>query len=137
MSIISHPVASLKAALRAHLLADADISGITGTAVFDTPPRGAKPPYILLGDAAMIGNDAVEYQGATIDLDVHAYTAERGTAGALELASALEAALAQPLPMLVDHRLIALEIRQSATRHDVATALSRVTLRLRAITEPL
>ncbi|KAF0227829.1 MAG: hypothetical protein FD175_2535 [Beijerinckiaceae bacterium] len=137
MSIASHPVASLKAMLRAHLLADAAITGITGTAVFETPPRGTKPPYILLGDAVAAENDAVEYQGAIIDLDIVAYAAERGTAGVLALASALEAALAQPLPVLVDHRLVALEIRQSATRHDVAAALSRATLRLRAITEPL
>lgn len=137
MSITSHPIASLKAMLRAHLLADGDITGLTGAAIFDAPPRGTPPPYILLGDAVAIDNHALDHQGVIIELDVLAYTSERGTAGVLALASALEAALSQPLPALVDHRLIALEIRQSATRHDVATALSRVALRLRAFTEPL
>lgn len=137
MSVPAHPIASLKAALRSHLLADADIAALIGVAVFEVPPRGAAPPYLVIGDALARDRGAVGGEGHELELDLLVITKERGSAGALTLASAVEAALASPLPALEGHHLVALEIRQSVTRHEAATSLTRATLRLRAFTEPL
>ncbi len=137
MSIPVHAIASLKAALRAHLLANADLSSLVGTAIFDAPPRGAAPPYLVLGDAGARDNGGSGGEGLRIDLDVIAVTSERGTKAALTLASAIESALRTPLPALQGHHLVGLEHRQTTTRHDAATSLSRATLRLSAFTEPL
>ncbi len=137
MSVPPHPVASLKAAIRSHLSADADVVALIGTAVFEVPPRGAEPPYLVLGDALSRDVDAVGGEGSEHELDLLVVTSERGSAAALLLASAVETALQSTLPALDGHHLVSLEIRRTATRHDAATSLTRAMLRLRAFTEPL
>jgi len=137
MSVPSHPVASLKAALRAHLLADADVAALIGTAVFEVPPRGAAPPYLVLGDALSRERDSVGGEGVELEFDLMAVTSERGSAAALTLVAAVGQALQSPLPALDGHHLVSIETRQLATRHEAATSLTRAMLRLRAFTEPL
>ena len=137
MSVQDHPIASLKIAIRTHLLADADVVSKVGASVFDTPPRGAVPPYLHFGDVLTRDNGTVEREGAVVEIDLVVLTSERGTAEALGIAAALEQALRQPLPALAGHRLVSLEHRQTALRHDAAASLTRATLRYRAFTEPL
>lgn len=137
MSASAHAIASLKSVLRAHLLADTDVAGLLGTAIFDAVPRGAKPPYLLMGDAIARENGTVEAEGSVIELDLVVLTAERGSTTALALVATIETALRTPLPALADHHLVALELRQTATRHDASTSFTRASLRLRAFLEPL
>lgn len=137
MSVPIHPIAALKAALRTHLLADADVAALLGAAIHDVPPRGALPPYLAFGEAFARENGTVERDGAVIEFDLVAITSERGSEAALVIASAVATALGGNLPALEGHRLVALDIRRTLTRHDPATALTRATLRLSAFTEPL
>lgn len=137
MSVPDHPVASLKVALKAHLLGDADVAPLIGASVFDTPPRGAAPPYLTFGDALMRDGGATGGEASIIEIDLIVFASERGTARALRIAAAIGKALGQPLPALAGHRLVGLEHRQTTTRHDAAASLTRATLRLRAFTEPL
>lgn len=137
MSVPLHPIAALKAALRAHLLADADVAALLGAAIHDVPPRGASPPYLAFGEALARDNGTVERDGAILELDLVAVTTERGSEAALAIASAVATALGGNLPALEEHHLVALDIRRTATRHDPATSLTRATLRLSAFTEPL
>jgi hypothetical protein len=136
MTVPLHPILSLKAALRTRLLADPDLAALIGGGVHDAPPRGLDPPYLALGDARLTENGASLAEGAIIDCELVGVTRERGSAGALELAAAVAAALADPLPTLSAHRLVALDLRQVETRHDPASGLTRAILRLRAFTEP-
>jgi Protein of unknown function (DUF3168) len=124
MSVPVHPIAALKAAL-------------LGAAIHDVPPRGALPPYLAFGEALARENGTVERDGAILELDLVAVTTERGSEAALAIASAVATALGGNLPALEEHRLVALDIRRTATRHDPATSLTRATLRLSAFTEPL
>lgn len=137
MSIPAHPIAALKAALRARLLADTDVAGLVGTAIYDAPPRGALPPYLAFGEALARENGTVERDGSVIEADLVAITSERGTETALNIASAITAALGGAGPAMEGHRLVALEVSRTLARHDPATSLTRATLRLRAFTEPL
>jgi hypothetical protein len=137
MSIPLHPIASLKQGLRAQLLADGDIAARIGTAIFDTPPRGAKPPYLILGDAIGRDDGALEAEAMVVEFDLHAITSERGTALALDLVACIETMLRGPMPLLPDHHPVSLDVRHMAVRHDAATSITRATLRLRAFVEPL
>jgi Protein of unknown function (DUF3168) len=137
MSAPTHPIAALKAALRGRLLADANITALIGTAIYDAPPRGVTPPYLVLGDADARESGTTERDGLRVELELVTLTAERGTSGALGIASAVAAALAAPLPTSDGQRLIVLGLRQMSTRYDPTSGLARITQRLGAFTEPL
>jgi hypothetical protein len=137
MSLSPHPIASLKAALKARLLADAGVAGIVGRAVYAAVPAGANPPFIAIGDAVMRDNGGTLSEGAVIDLDLLAVARERASLDVLAIASAIEASLGDPLPVLNGHRLISLESSQTLLRHDVAGVATSAAIRLHALTEPL
>lgn len=137
MSLATHPIAALKAALRTRLLADVDLAALIGAAIYDAPPRGATPPYLVLGDADARESGTSERDGLKIELELVSVTSERGTSAALAMASAVAAAIAAPLPTADGQRLIVLGLRQMSTRYDATNGLARVTQRLSAFTEPL
>jgi hypothetical protein len=137
MSTPIHPVASLKVAIRAHLLADVALNAALGTAVYDVPPRGANPPYLVLGDANARENATNDGDGRIIELEVLLFTEERGSRAALTLAAMIEKRLDDAALTLDGHRLISLSFRETLTRHDAAKNLTRIAIRLRAFTEPL
>lgn len=137
MSTPIHPVASLKAAIRTHLMADVALNAALGTAVYDVPPRGGNPPYLVLGDANARENATNDADGRIIELELLLFTEERGSRAALTLAAMIEARLEDPPLTLDGHRLITLSVRETLTRHDAAKNLTRVAIRLRAYTEPL
>lgn len=132
-----HPILALKQAIRTRLLATNPVMAIVGEAVHDAPPRGAEPPYIVLGDALMRENGTNEAEGFIAELELLAITRERGTRLALELAGIIETALlASPLA-ISGYQASVLFVRETVARHDEAKSLSRVTLRLRAFLHPL
>lgn len=132
-----HPILALKEAIRARLLATSAVTALLGQGVHDAPPRGAEPPYLVLGDALLRENGTNEAEGFIAELDLVAITRERGTRAALELAGVIETALlASPLA-ISGHQASLLFIRETIARHDEAKSLSRVTLRLRSHLYPL
>lgn len=136
MSVPLHPVADLKAAVRARLAADADVAALVGSAIHDSPPRGTEPPYVTFGDATASDAGTVENEGTIVDLVIVAVAAERGSAASLRIAAAIGQALAAPGLALADHHLGPVDIRQISVRHDPAATQSRALIRLRAFTEP-
>jgi hypothetical protein len=137
MSVSIHVLASLKTALRAHVLASPEVSALVGAAFHDMPPRNANPPFLAFGNAVIRDDSSLLSEGAIVELEVLAITHERGTTRGLSLVSALEAALKTPLPLLEGHRLIALERPEARIQHDADKNLVRASLRLRAFTESL
>lgn len=131
-----HPILALKEAIRARLLATGAVTAVLGQGVHDAPPRGAEPPYLVLGDATLRENGTNEAEGFIAELDLVAITRERGTRAALELAGLIETALlASPLAISAHHASV-LFIRETIARHDESKSLSRVTMRLRAFLHP-
>lgn len=137
MSVSLHVLASLKNALRTHVLANPDIAALVGTAFHDMPPRNASPPFLAFGNAVIRDDSSLLSEGAIVDLEVLAITHERGTTRGMNLVCALEAALKTPLPALEGHRLITLEQPEARIQHDADKNIVRASLRLRAFTESL
>ena len=133
----AHPILSLKAAIRTHLLADGALAAALGGAVYDAPPRGSNPPFLVLGDANARENATSDADGRIIDLELAIYTKERGSRTALLLAAKVEILLEGANLTLDAHRLIALSYRETQTRHDPKTEITRASMKLRAYTEPL
>lgn len=133
----THPILSLKAAIRAHLLGHAPLSAALGGAVHDAPPRGANPPFLVLGDALSRENATNEADGRIIELELQVFTKERGSAAALALCSLIEERLVNAALTLDGHTLVHLLIRETQTRHDAKNDLTRASLKLRAFTHPL
>ncbi|MGL5447636.1 MAG: DUF3168 domain-containing protein [Rhabdaerophilum sp.] len=134
---VPHPIVALKEAIRARLLATNAVTTVLGQGVHDAPPRGAEPPYLVLGDALLRENGTSEAEGFIAEIDLVAITRERGTRSALQLAEAIESALMATPLAIHEHHASLLFIRETIARHDEAKSLSRVTLRLRANLYPL
>lgn len=137
MSSPIHAVRALQDALRNHLAARPAISAVLGQAIYETPPRGAKPPFIAFGDAAVRDAGSSGGEAVAIEFDLIVHAAERSTHSALDILSEIETALRLPIPEPTDHHLVSVEARQGAVRHDAARNLTRASLRLRAFLEPL
>lgn len=132
-----HPIASLKTALRAHLLADGAVTALIGMAIHDQAPRDLDPPYLVFGPADSRENATNDGDARVIDLELQLFTYERGSAAGLAAAGAIETSLAAAGLTLTDHRLVLLTLRETQVRQDAARQLTRVSLRYRAFTEPL
>jgi hypothetical protein len=131
------PLLALKKGLRAFLLAKPSIQSALGTAIYNNPPRGTEPAYLLLGDASGRENGTNDAPATIADLDLIVFTRERGTEDALRLAGLVEAALADAAVPVPGHHASLLLIREVVTRTDAARNLARVTLKLRAFLHPL
>ncbi len=99
-----HPVHALKAALRTRLTTDSAVTTLIGTAVHDAPPRGSEPPFLLLGDAQLRENGTNEAEGVIVDLDLVVVTRERGSAQALAILHAVQAAIATAPLAVAEHQ---------------------------------
>lgn len=136
MPIPLHPLASLKTALAARLRADTDLRALIGDAVHETLPIEARAPFVTFGDARLRETGGVNAPQTEIELELIAMTRERATLDILDLASGVEKALGEPLPLLPGHVLVLLELRDTRTRHDPERAAGRASIRLKAIVEP-
>ncbi len=137
MSATIHVLASLKSALRSHVLARPDVAALIGAAFHDMPQKSANPPFLAFGNAVIRDNSSQLGEAALVEIEIIAIARERGTTRALTLLAALEDALAAPLPALAGHRLVALERPEARLQHDAEHNLVRATYRLRAYTESI
>ncbi len=137
MSEPMHPVRALQEALRSHLAAQPAVVAILGQAIYETAPRGVKPPIVTFGDASIRDAGSIGSEAVTVEFDIVAQAAERSTHSALDILSEIEAAFRSPIPEPANHHLVSIEIRQGAVRHDASRNLTRASLRLRAFLEPL
>jgi hypothetical protein len=127
-----HPVHALKAAVRTRLTTNSAMTALIGTAVHDAPPRGAEPPFLILGDSQLRENGTNEAEAVVVDLDLVAVTRERGSAEALAILHGVQAAIGASPLAVAEHQLSLILIRETFVRHDEARALTRATARLRA-----
>jgi hypothetical protein len=134
---VTSPVLALRRAILDAAAASADLRALMGGSVrlYDEPPRAAEPVYALFGDVTAEDWSTDFDRGHEQDLSIVVW-GERGSArSALAVAEALAAILDDaPLP-LDGHRLVNLRAVALAAARDRDTQLTRVTLRLRAVTE--
>ncbi|MCZ8182082.1 MAG: DUF3168 domain-containing protein [Beijerinckiaceae bacterium] len=129
--MIPHPIASLKAALRAHWLARPDLAAAFGDRIVETLPPGLGLPFLLMGEA--LCRD--EPDGSEVELALWLVRAEEGTAGLLALLAGLELALAESPPASPHHRIVSVRIAEARIDHDPHEGRSEARLRLRAFLE--
>ena len=61
------------AAVRTRLLADATVSGLVGTRVYDVAPEGVASPYMTIGDVGYADSSTSSSEAQDMELDVHCW----------------------------------------------------------------
>lgn len=129
---------SLQQAMRAALLADAQLLAVLGGAhVFDEVPRGAKPPYVSFEHIETRDWSTADAKAHEHFVQLSVTTTERGRSQAQALCDRIEAALDNASLTLADHHLVSLRLvfwSVARNRNDQSFGAS---LRFRAATEPL
>lgn len=127
---------ALQKAVFERLQADATITGLVGTAIYDAIPPGiVGGTYVSLGpEDVRDASDDTGY-GAWHEITVSVVTDEAGFSGAKEVATAVSDALVDaPLPLVRGH-LVALNFYRARARRVQDADVRRIDLRFRARVE--
>jgi hypothetical protein len=134
---MTSPVLALRRAILGTASADAELKELMGGSLrlYDEPPRGAEPLYALFGDVTAEDWSTDFDRGHEQDLSIVVWSERGGARAALSVAERF-AAILDDAPLTLDsHRLVNLRVTELASTRDKDTQLTRVTLRLRAVTE--
>lgn len=129
--------ASLQAAVYQHLLADAAVTALVGTAVYDVLPAGEIPEtYVSIGPEDVRDRSDISGAGAEHRFTVSVISTAQGFAEAKAAAAAVGDALAGASPTLSRGRVVGIWFdRASARRSGRAGQVRRIDLRFRARVE--
>ena len=134
---MTSPILALRAAIRGRLVADADlVAALGGQRIWDQPPQGATPPYLLFGEA-----EARDWSGGSVAghrhaLAVLAWSQQAGDAEALGLVERAAVLLDDAALGVEGHRLVLLRVTAREAWRPDRQGLRRAVLRLAALTEP-
>ena len=134
---MTSPVLSLRRAIIDAAAADAELRALMGglLRLYDEPPRAAEPVYAVFGDVKAADWSTDLDRGHEQDLSIVVWSERGGARAALAVAERLAAILDDaPLPTQA-HSLVNLRVTELACERDKDSGLTRVTLRLRAVTE--
>lgn len=131
------PSAALQAAVYQHLLADAGVAALVGSAVYDALPAGTLPQtYVTLGPEEVRDRSDTTAKGALIRFTVTVTTSAAGFGAAKSVAAAITDALQDAGLVLTRGTLAGLWFeRASARRSGTGGSLRSVELRFRARVE--
>ena len=134
---MTSPVLALRRAILDAAGADAELRALMGGALrlYDEPPRGAEPVYALFGDATARDWSTDLDRGHEQDFSLVVWSERGGARAALSVAERFAAILDDAPLTLQGHRLVNLRATELASARDKDSGLTRVTLRLRAVTE--
>ena len=134
---MTSPVLALRRAVLAVAENDAELLALMGGTLrlHDEPPRAAAPVYAVFGDVTAQDWSTDFDRGHEQDATVVVW-AERGSARtALAVAERFASILDDAALSLDGHRLVNLRVTELSAERDKDTQLTRVSLRLRAVTE--
>jgi hypothetical protein len=134
---MTSPVLALRRAIIDAAAADADLRALMGGSLrlYDEPPRGAEPVYALFSDVRAADWSTDRDRGHEQNLGIVVWSERGGARAALAVAERFAALLDDASLALDGHRLVNLRVTELASERDKDTRLTRVTLRLRAVTE--
>ncbi len=133
---MSSPVLALRRAIRAALLADAQLTGLLGgPRVYDEAPPGAPAPRVAFADVQARDWSAQASKGAEQIVVLSVWSNARGAREALDIADRIVALLDEAELPLTGHRLIDLRFLALATRREQNGRYARADIRFRATTE--
>ncbi|HZH53273.1 MAG TPA: DUF3168 domain-containing protein [Microvirga sp.] len=134
---MTSPVLALRRAVLAVAENDAELLALMGGTLrlHDEPPRAAAPVYAVFGDVTAQDWSTDFDRGHEQDATIVVW-AERGSARtALAVAERFASILDDAALSLDGHRLVNLRVTELSAERDKDTQLTRVSLRLRAVTE--
>lgn len=136
---MSGAILALRSAIQNHLTRHAGLVALIGAGrIYDEAPRAARGIYVTHGEVEAEDWSTGSESGCEQRFSLVVWSAE-GTSSrrALEAAAIIAEALDEAPLSLQGHRLINLGWRSTRLARDGATKLAAVTVRFRAVTEPL
>ena len=125
--------AALQTALFGALEADAELTSMVGTAVFDTMPTGTTPDmFVALGPEDVVEQADGTSPGANHDLQVTVVTTGTGFLGAKQVAGRVSDILTNEDLSLSRGNLVQLRFRKAKARRDTTDGSRRIDMWFRA-----
>ena len=132
------PGLAIQQAMRAALLARVSLTSLLGGAhVYDEPPRGANPPYVVFNAIETRDWSVVDQKAHELIVTLEIVTNSRARTLAQNIANEIETALDGAVLTLTDHKLVNLRAAFNYVSKSPATSNYNGVLRFRAATEPL
>lgn len=136
---MSDAILALRGAIQMHLAEDAALAVLIGPGrVHDEAPRAARGVYVVHGDVEARDWSTGSGAGCEQDVALLVWAGESSSSRqALEAAALVVSALDDVDLPLAGHVLINLRWQSSRLARDARSGLAFVTIRFRAVTEPL
>ena len=125
----------LQGAFVTRLKADAPLTALVQGRVYDQPPSPVSYPYVTIGEAQTLRDDATCISGSEIYLTLHAWSQAVGFPQVKQIADAVVESLHLAPITLPTNRLISLMHRQTRVFRDADGLTSHAVIELVAHTE--
>ncbi|NNH56910.1 DUF3168 domain-containing protein [Rhizobium laguerreae] len=125
----------LQGALVARLKADAPLTALAQGRVYDQPPSPVVYPYVTIGEAQTLRDDATCVSGSQVYLTLHAWSTQVGFPEVRKVADAVVESLHLAPITLPTNRLISIMHRQTRTFRDADGLTSHAVIEFVANTE--
>lgn len=134
---MTSPVLALRRAILDTASADAELVALMGGTLrlHDEPPRAAVPVYAVFGDVTAEDWSTDFDRGHEQDAAIVVWAERGGARTALAVAERFAAILDDAVLNLDGHRLVNLRVTELSATRDKESRLTRVSVRLRAVTE--
>jgi hypothetical protein len=124
---------ALQAAIYQHLLADTELVGLIGSAIYDEVPNGTIPStYVALGPETALDRSDKSGGGAEHRITISVVSDVAGFATSKTVAVAVSDALHGTALSLARGRLVSLNFDRAVASREEAANLRRIDLRFRA-----
>ncbi|MBX5017499.1 DUF3168 domain-containing protein [Rhizobium lentis] len=132
---MASPDLELQGSIVARLKADATLSALIGSRVYDQPPEGAIFPYFTIGEAQFLRDDATCVSGGQVYLTMHTWSRAVGFPEVKRIADAVVESLhLAPLTLATNH-LISINHRQTRVFRDADGLTSHAVIEFVAYVE--
>jgi hypothetical protein len=125
----------LQGAINARLRADGPLLALVGARVYDQPPSPVTYPYVTIGEAQTLRDDATCISGGRIYLTLHAWSTVVGFPEVKRIADTVTESLHMAPLTLATNRLISIMHRQTRTFRDADGLTSHAVIEFVANTE--
>jgi hypothetical protein len=122
----------LQGAINTRLRADVPLTALINKRVYDQPPETATYPYVTIGEAQSIQDDATCVSGEKIYLTLHAWSQAVGYPEVKRIAAAVKESLHLAPLDLPSYRLVSILHRQSRVFRDSDGLTSHAVIELLA-----
>jgi hypothetical protein len=115
--------------------ADAGLATLVGARIHDGAPRRAVAPFVAFGEARSRDWSTGSDSGRRLSLVIEAVSDEGGRSEALAVSAAVEAVVQGALPAMVEHRLVLLQVGETAVERLKDGRTWRARVRVDALVE--